>query len=336
MFRDVFADPLAARRAFRAFVAWHTDDEAVARLWFAPDEFGEGAPFSDPAAAADPAFIYWTQRARRPRALLIEAAAALWTELERRAQAARLQAAQDAAHDAGDEHHCLEQPRKAYRDEVPQVLHVARLIYNDPRTACRSLLRSIRRRGVEPTRLRLEKNPEAFGRLIRSAEFFLSVIPYPSTREARNHLDRLLRRFDMAAAARAARGKPGPVVRAQARYDEAAATARGTPYPHPTDGAHALDDAARIIAILYRRRAVDEQPNGNHSPPKVEKQLAAMLPDSATPVIEEAIRRSAKHSGEDPIWNRGHGHELGIGGLGIGGRLSTHAQERGRGGGFEL
>ena len=113
-FRAAFADPLDARRAFRACVEWHSDDEAVARLRFDPDAFGASAPNGVPAVAADPAFLYWTQRARRPRVLLIEVAAALWTEFERRVQAARV----------SDAERCL--TTQEHRPQVQRVRQVRR------------------------------------------------------------------------------------------------------------------------------------------------------------------------------------------------------------------
>lgn len=309
-FRAAFADPLDARRAFRACVEWHSDDEAVARLRFDPDAFGASAPGGVPAVAADPAFLYWTQRARRPRVLLIEVAAALWTEFERRAQAARVSDAEAAAHAAGDAYEYLRYPREQFRTVARELVYVARSVYDEPGRACRALLRSVRRRGVAATRRRLERKRREFGRLVPGSGYLFGLIPYPTTQEARDEFATLLRFFDRAAAARERSGSPGAVARAKARFDEAAAVARATRHPQPTD---AMQEAARILAILYRRRAVDERPKGKRPPPKIERQLAAMLPDSAATLIAEAVRLSAKHSGEDPIWVRGHGieHELG-------------------------
>jgi hypothetical protein len=81
-FRAVYVRPLAARRAFRIFVAGNSDEEALSKLGFTPEHFGECYPAV--TAAADPALIYWTQRERRPRALLIEAATEIYTELRSR------------------------------------------------------------------------------------------------------------------------------------------------------------------------------------------------------------------------------------------------------------
>lgn len=309
-FRAAFAEPFAARRAFRACVEWHSDDDAVARLWYDPDAFGASAPGGVPAAAADPAFIYWTYRVRRPRVLLIEAAAALWTELERRAQADRVQDADAAAHAAGDAYEYLRYPRGQFRNAARDLVHVARSVYDEPGRACRALLRSVRRRGVDATRRRLERKPKAFGRLVSAAEYLFGLIPYPTTTDARAEVATLLHIFDRAAAARERSGSPGALARAKARFDEAGAVARSTRHPQPSD---ALQEAARILAILYRRRAVDERPKGKRPPPKIERQLAAMLPASAAKLIAEAVRLSTKHSGEDPLWDRGQGieHELG-------------------------
>lgn len=135
------------------------------------------------------------------------------------------------------------------------------------------------------------------------------MIPYNSAELARRGVPRLLRCFDAAVAARAKGGTVGARVRAKARWDEAVAIMRATKHPDRYDTG-ALQEAARVLAILYRRRAVDEQPKGGKPLPKIEHQLAAMLPASAAPLIREAIRLSAKQSGEDPIWIRGHGVEL--------------------------
>jgi hypothetical protein len=109
------------------------------------------------------------------------------------------------------------------------------------------------------------------------------------------------------------RSKAGTEVRALARVEEARAALAAATYPE-IKSVGALKEAARVIAILYRRRAVDERPKGGRRRPTIEHQLAAMLPADAAKLIAEAIRLSAKESGEDPIWTRdvGFGMERGL------------------------
>jgi hypothetical protein len=301
-FRAVYVRPLAARRAFRIFVAGKGDEEALSQLGFAPEHFGECYPSVTPA---DPALIYWTQRERRPRALLIEAATSIYTELQSRRAWARLSAAQADSHDAGHVYKLVSVPRVDAREKALALYLQAEYVYARPKSACRWLLRSVRRRGTEATRLRLEQNPEAFGALLTSKDSYVGL--FPTTESARKQVPKLLRRLEEAAFARAMRGKAGAEVRALALVHEARAALAAAKYPDIAN-VGALKEAARVIAILYRRRAVDERPKGGRRP-KIEHQLAAMLPADAAELIREAIRLSAKESGEDPIWPR----DLGLG-----------------------
>ena len=71
--------------------------------------------------------------------------------------------------------------------------------------------------------------------------------------------------------------------------------------------------AAREVAVLMRRRDVDEKRETDKPLPTIKHQLAAMLPPEAHGLIDEVIRLSAKHSGEDPVWIRGHSLEVELG-----------------------
>jgi hypothetical protein len=191
-------------------------------------------------------------------------------------------------------------------------MYTAGHVYADPRRALRLLLHSVRRHGAEHTRAVLAANPEAFGSLVRSADYrWLKVIPIPTAAEARAELPGFLRSFGAAVAKRGKREKAGPTARALARMEAAGAALEGIRYPRHRG--NAMKEAARVLAILYRRRAVDDTTtSGRKRPPKIERQLAAMLPPEAAPLIREAIRGSAKHSGEDPLWIRG-GMDLELG-----------------------
>lgn len=308
-FRDLYLFPLHSRRRFRTSCDFHDDDDTIRQLSYYPTLFGpchagEDAD-STPAHAA--ALVYFTMRRRRPRVLLMEVARAIRSELERRDAAARLSAAQGDAHQLAHEYECLRQPREEARKSLRDLIHTAGHVYDEPRRALRLLLHSVRRHGAEHTRAILAKRPEAFGRLIRSPDYrWLKVIPVPTAAEARNELPRFLRCFEASAAKRSTREKAGPTALALARMEAAGAALEGLRYPrHSGDP---MKEAARVLAILYRRRAVDDTTTrGRKLPPKIDRQLAAMLPPEAAPLIREAIRESAKHSGEDPIWIHGNG-----------------------------
>jgi hypothetical protein len=314
-FRTLYLFPLHSRHDFR-IGADFDDDDALGRLSWFPAAYGpchEGDD-ADGNAAYGSALIYWTMRRRRPRVLLWEAARAIRSELERRAGAERLSAVQGEAHRAADAYAWLHEPREEARHKVRDLIHVAGHVYDAPRRACRALLHSVRRDGVERTRAVLEQRPQTFGPLIRSADYsWLRVVSIPTTAHARKEeLPRFLRVFDAAAAKWSKRAKAGLTARSLARWNEAVARAEAVRYPRRSG--EPLKEAARVLAILYRRRAVDDTTTrGRKLPPKVEDQLAVMLPPEAVPLIREAIKQSAKHSGEDPIWIRGQGMELEVG-----------------------
>jgi len=313
-FRGLYLFPLHSRRHFRTSCDFHDDNDALSQLSYYPTLFGpcHADEDADSGPAYDAALVYFTMRGRRPRALLMEVARAIRSELERREDAARISTAQGDAHQLAHEYECLRQPREEARKSLRDLIHTAEHVYDDPRRVLRLLLHSVRRDGEEHTRAVLAKRPEAFGRLIRSADYrWLKVIPLPTAAEARSEMPPFLRCFDATAAKRSEREKAGPTARALARMDAAGAALEGTGYPRHYGAP--MNEAARVLAILYRRRAVDDTTtSGRKRPPKIERQLAAMLPPEAVPLIREAIRASEKHSGEDPIWIRG-GMDLELG-----------------------
>jgi hypothetical protein len=196
---------------------------------------------------------------------------------------------------------------------VRELLYMAAIVYDDPRRACRLLLRSMRRHGEEHTRAVLVKRPEAFGRLIHSPDYrWLKVIPVPTAAEARAELPRFRRSFDAAAAKRGKREKAGRTARALARMDAAGAALEGLRYPrHNGDSDEEGRPRARDpLPTPGRGRHHDER---KEAPAQDRAPACRHASPEAAPLIREAIRESEKHSGEDPIWIHG-GMDLELGG----------------------
>jgi hypothetical protein len=85
-FRAVFVDPTTARRRFRRAAEWDQGG-ALAALLLHPDEYGPRCVRRFASAVRDPAFVYWTMRDRRPRAVLMRIVELLYTEAGKRAHA---------------------------------------------------------------------------------------------------------------------------------------------------------------------------------------------------------------------------------------------------------
>lgn len=308
--RDLFLFPMLVRRDLRTIVG--SDDEAISRLTSFPDAYGPlRSEHARGAVAADAALLYWTMYERRPRALLRTIADNILTELDWRDAEARRAEADSFASIAANVYESLHQRRSEARQTVAAMVHRASYVYAVPGIACRNIWRSVRRNGAEPTRRVLEKKPQTFGRLysIRLTRF--GVFPYDDTTMAREiGLPALLRSFDAVIEARDKRkvAKAWPTFRARAQMVKMQAAAGAV--PRPRRYGQPLDEAGRLIAVLMRRRDVDEPRDERNPLPKVRDQLAAMLPAEAAGLIEEAFRASRKHSGEDPVWIRGQGVEV--------------------------
>ncbi|HEY0019467.1 MAG TPA: hypothetical protein VGC13_24410 [Longimicrobium sp.] len=308
--RDLFLFPMVARRELRLIVG--LDEDAISRMTVLPDIYGPlKSEHADGAVAADAALLYWTMYERRPRALLWTIATTLRTEWEWREAEARRTEADSFASIAANDYEWLRQPRHEARQQVAAMVNRAAYVYAVPGPACRNIWRSVRRRGAEATRRVLEEKPQTFGRLYSVRLTRFGVFPYNDTTMAREiGLPSLLRCFDAVIEARVKRkvAKAGPTFRARARMVKmraaAEAVARPQRYGKP------VDEAGRLIAVLMRRRDVDEPRDERNPLPKVRDQLAAMLPAEAAGLIEEAFRASRKHSGEDPVWIRGQGVEV--------------------------
>lgn len=134
-----------------------------------------------------------------------------------------------------------------------------------------------------------------------------------STERARGRVPAVLSQYDHAADAWQHHATLGAVARADAQVAAAREAVQRLKATAPREGG-GLKEAARLVAILYRRRDVDEQPREGDTPwPPIRSQLLAMLPDAAA-IIEEALQASKKQSGEDPLWiprERDGGLELG-------------------------
>jgi hypothetical protein len=308
--RDLFLFPLVTRRELRLTVPLHR--AALADLAVIPGLYGPlKSDDADGAVAADAGLIYWTMRERRPRVLLKSAALHIRKEFERRTQAGRRAEAEGYTHQASHVYECLRQPRAALRQAVAAMLNRAAFVYVDPGPACRMILRSVRRQGAEQTRRVLAKKPQTFGALYSERVWWFYVWPVDDTTMAREvGLPVLLRCFDAAVEARGKAGKAGPAFAARARQLRLSAAAEKV--RHPVHGPW-LNVAASLVAILMRRRDVDEKRETDTPLPTIKHQLAAMLPAGAHGLVDEVIRLSEKHSGEDPVWIRGHSLEVELG-----------------------
>lgn len=331
-FRAAYTAHLAARRGFRRAVASSGHDEAFAALWRSPDAFGSPAPGAA-AVVRDPAFIYWTQRERRPRALLIRAADAIRREVRHREHEKRVRDAETAERNVAATASTMRHWRQIIRQRAPWLLGPAGYVYCEPERACRAILRSVRKYGSEATRVTLEHRPEVFGALLTvEVPRYWILIEY-STEKARGRVPSLLAQYDHASEAWQHRAPRAALVQADAQVAQARAAVDRVKASAP--GAEGgLKEAARLIAILYRRRDVDDQPREGDTPwPPIRNQLLAMLPHAAE-VIEEALQASKKQSGEDPLWipreRDGMGLELGRR------RGWDRGREHGRGGGLSL
>lgn len=313
--RDLFLFPMVTRRELRYLIRPPFNRDTLADLAILPAAFGPvKSDDADGTVAADVALIYWTMQERRPRVLLKTAGSAIRNESERRTDTARKADANRYAHEAAHVYECRKQPRAERRTAVAVMIDRAQYVYVDPARACRLILRTVRRHGAAKTRRLLERKPQAFGRLYSVRVWRFYVWPADDTTSAREvGLPVLLRCFDDAVAARAKAGKAWPVVAARAlqvRMREAADRVK-EPRPAPLGGW--LNVAAREVAVLMRRRDVDEKRETDKPLPTIKHQLAAMLPPEAHGLIDEVIRLSAKHSGEDPVWIRGHSLEVELG-----------------------
>jgi hypothetical protein len=301
-FRSVFAYPLEARRAFREAVLWSGQQAAISALYRAPDSFGPRVPRRFASAAIDPALIYWTHRDRRPRAVLFRIAGELVAEARSRNHAARTREVRAEAVRLEQEAARVHERRESGRDAVKRLVVQAAQVYARPGAACRVMLRVARRHGVSRARVLLATLPGFYGppRTVMHSRGG-GVLVFESEDEARWSVRPLLETFDAAAAARRDRPKRRVARGAELRAAEARAGWQHLTDAQPQGGS--IKEAGRLLAVLFRRRDVDEPPQGK-APPPVTKQLAAMLPAWAAGLIEEAVRQSKKEPGDDPIWNR--------------------------------
>jgi hypothetical protein len=329
-FRAVYIDPEGARRRFRMAADWDPE-RALAALLLHPNEYGPRRLRAFASAVHDPALIYWTQRERRPRAVLFRVAELLYAEAERRDHCSRIEAARQEAGTAGVQAHAIREERSRFRALARETVAYAEHVYEHPARACRVILSMVRRHGARRTRALLREWPEFFGTL-RTVWYPRGVWPlllvFVTTDEARGWVPRFLANaFDRAALAYAGRRRCGALRGAEDAVVAAHGRFRHLSQTLPESGA--LKEAARLLAVLFRRRDMDEMPQGK-GPPPVERQLAAMLPARFAPLIAEPVQLSRKESGEDPIWNRERGLSLERG------RSRERERGRSRGAGLSL
>lgn len=311
-FRTTFVDPSTARRAFRRAAEWD-ERRALAALLLHPDDYGPRCARRFASAVRDPAYVYLTMRERRPRAFLMRIVELLYVEAGRRAHLERIKQTRKSAetygHRAGTEH-----DQRVHDCSVARrVVEHAAAVYARPASACRVILRLIRRHGADRARALLEARPEFFGtlRVVKKPRgIWPLLMVFDSTDEAKGAVSRCLNSFDATVRMRLDRTKAGHVQRTAALAASYRALLQHLILTEPPSGA--LAEAGRLLAILCRRRDVDEAPQGK-GPPPIYKQLAAMLPDHMADLIDEAFKLAKKESGDSPEWDRGldgHGREL--------------------------
>ena len=341
-FRAVFVDPTTARRRFRRAAEWNESD-ALAALLLHPDYYGPRCVRQFASAVRDPAFIYWTQRERRPRAVLMRIVELLYVEAAKRRHVEQINQVRKLAERLGHEALSAREARKRLRAVARQTVEHAADVYADPRRACRAMLRTIRRHEVERTRALLEEKPDFFGplRIVwHPRGIWPLLLVFPSTKEAEGCVGSFLANgFDETVRVHGEREKPGEVHRTADKAAFFQGLLKQLVDTEPDGGA--LAEAARLLAILCRRRDVDEPPQGK-GPPPIYKQLAAMLPAHMHGLIVEALKLAKSETGESPVWDRGdgYGRELARS-LGVDrdrvpiSRGMERGRDRGRGGGLE-
>ena len=307
-FGRAFVRPLEARGAFRAEAQTEGPDEAEPRLRFAPGRFGALRPDGS-GAVADAALLYWCARVRRPRLLLIRAARGLRLSAEARAALRRSVAAHRANVEAAGACKRMRDARERARERAADVLRAAGAVYVDPLAACVALLDRVRRDGAEAARAALAHCPDDFGALhTETWKEYWGFVIVESTEAARARVPALLACLRAAVEARAARPSAGELLRAEAKAracrDHAVQREREKHPAGHIDGP--VDEAAELLAELFRRRAEDEPPEGGEGPPPVVAQLRALLPPgSAVELMEEALRRGGmrqRRGGGDGGW----------------------------------
>jgi hypothetical protein len=339
-FRSTFVDPSTARRAFRRAAEWD-ERRALAALLLHPDDYGPRCARRFASAVRDPAYVYWTMRERRPRAFLMRIVDLLYAEAGRRAHLERITQTRKSAETYGHRAGTQQDQRVHDRSVARGAVEHSAAVYARPASACRVILRVIRRHGADRARALLEARPEFFGalRIVKHPRgIWPLLLVFDSTTEAKRAVEGFLNSFDATVRMRRDRMKAGHVQRTAALAAFYHASLQHLTTTEPPSGA--LAEAGRLLAILCRRRDVDEPPKGK-GPPPIYKQIAAMLPDPMAELIDEAFKLAKKESGDSPEWDRGrdgYGRELrrslGLE-LDFVSRGSDRGRERSRGGGME-
>lgn len=312
-FRDVFVNPTTARRRFRRAADWD-EGRALAALLLHPDDYGPRCVRRFASAVRDPAFIYWTMRERRPRVFLMRIVELLYAEAARRAHIKLTETVRKNAATYGARAAAGHAERDRGRSIAGQTVEDAARVYAHPARACRVILRVIRRHGAQRARTLLEAKPDFFGPLRVEKHprgFWPLLLVFCTTDEAARAVPGFLNSFDRTVRMRRERRKTGAVQRTAWLTTHFAAQLKKLEATEPPSGA--LAEAGRLVAVVCRRRDVDEPPKGAKGPPPVAKQLAAMLPEHMHPLIVEAMKRAKSETGESPVWDRGrsgHGKEL--------------------------
>jgi hypothetical protein len=311
-FRCTFVDPVTARRRFRRAAEWD-EGGALAALLLHPDDYGPRCVRRFASAVRDPAFIYWTMRERRPRVFLMRIVDLLHGEAGRRAHTKRIEETRKSAEDNGSRAGAWVRERERDRGIAAQTIKDAARVYARPARACRVILRVVRRHGAQRARALLNAKPDFFGAL-RIVKHPRGVWPlllvFDSTEEAKRAVPGFLNSFDNAVSMRRLRRKTGSVQRVEWLASSYRTELQQLVQTEPPSGA--LAEAGRLVAILCRRRDVDEAPKGK-GPPPIYKQLAAMLPERMHGLIVEALKLAKDETGESPQWDRGrdgYGKEL--------------------------
>lgn len=338
-FRCTFVDPTTARRRFRRAAEWD-EAGALSDLLLHPDDYGPRCVRRFASAVRDPAFIYWTMRERRPRVFLMRIVDLMHGEAARRAHRQRIEETRKSAEEYGSRAGSWADQRERDRRIAAQTVEDAARVYAHPARACRVILRVIRRHGAQRARALLKEKPDFFGslRVVKHPRgFFPLLLVFCSTEEAKHAVSGFLNSFDNAVGMRRVRRKTGDVQRVAWLAASYRTELQRLVETEPPSGA--LAEAGRLVAILCRRRDVDEPPKGDKGPPPIAKQLAAMLPEHMHPLIVEALKLAKNESGESPEWDRGrdgYGRELARSlGLDSDALSFDRGRERSRGRGLE-
>jgi hypothetical protein len=299
-FRAVFADELAARRAFRAALDGRGRIRALLALRTTPERFGERLPHVDPrvldlADEAVEAFARCRERCTRP--LMREALDFLQRGyVERRSYQERcgIEAEAQRTEDRLD---TTEKQRKRIEGARQALDAIAKDVYRDPATAAEAALRYAREHGTAEFSDQCGRAPHLFGMLLTTRRRdWLGWFGVTQTGRARSHA--IMLPIYVKYFLQQADGFPTGEEQARAQEDAEAAAAAlaalGPAQPDPWRAATRLA-APRLFEVM---RLMDRHPCD--AAPELHRQLAGMLPsdEDAAFIINDAVQLAAQQDGD--------------------------------------